>query len=103
MSCPHTFVKDEQLAPPHDSPSERDDLPLSDGQVPSTARDLGIERDAGVIRAFLQREEACRTKRVVEGGVVMRSEWVEILAQRSAQQLGLLQRRSEGVSHGMSG
>ena len=101
--CLHTFVEDEQLAPPHNSPSERDDLPLSDGQVPSTARNLRIERDPCMVRALLQREEACRAKRVIERGVVMRSEWVKVLAQRPAQQLGLLQRRSEGFSHRMSG
>ena len=89
LVCRHTFVKNEQLAPPHNSPSERDDLPLSDGQVPSTTRDLRIERDTGVIRALLQREEACRAKRVVERGVIMRSEWVKVLAHGPAEEFGL--------------
>ena len=49
-----TFVEDQQLAPPYDSPSKRDDLALADRQVAATSGNIGIKRDTRIAALFLQ-------------------------------------------------
>lgn len=83
------LVEDQELAPPDDGAREREDLPLADGQVRTAARDLAVERDARVVALVLQVEEACGAERVVEHRVVVLREGVEVLAERSAEKLGL--------------
>ena len=47
------LVENEQLAPPDDRTSEREDLSLPDRKVPAAARNLGIEGDGRYISLAL--------------------------------------------------
>ena len=40
------LIKDEQLAAAHESTSKCENLPLTDGEVATSARDLRVKRDA---------------------------------------------------------
>lgn len=84
-----TFVENEQLAPPHDRPREREDLPLPDGQVRAAPRDLRVERDARHVALVLQVEEPGGAQGVVEDCVGVFGERVEVLAERAAEKLRL--------------
>lgn len=75
------FVKDQQFTPPNDSPRESEDLSLPNGQVCTSARDLRVERDARLIAFLLQIEEPCRAKCVIEKGIVVFGERVQVLAE----------------------
>ena len=44
-----TFVENEQLASAYDRTCERQDLPLANGEVAPTARNLAIERQMAII------------------------------------------------------
>ena len=63
------LVQNKQLAPAHDRAREREDLALADGQVRAAARDLGVERDARVVRLVLQVEEPRGAERGVQDRV----------------------------------
>ena len=83
------LVEDEELALTYDRAGQREDLALADRQVAATARDLGVERDAALVVFALEGEEAGGAERVVEDGVVVLPEGVEILAEGTAEELGL--------------
>ena len=53
-----SLVQDQQLASPHNRPSERKNLTLPHGQVRAASGDFGIERDACLVAFFLEVEEA---------------------------------------------
>lgn len=84
-----TFVENEQLAPPHDRPRERENLPLPDGQVRAAPRDLRIERNARRVALVLQVEEPGGAQGVIEDGVEVFGERVQVLAERPAEELRL--------------
>ena len=92
--CPHTdrrrrFVKNEQLALPHDCAREGNDLALTNREITSTTRDSTVKRQTPLVSLSLQREETSRMKSLVQRRVVMLREWVEVLAQSTREELRL--------------
>lgn len=84
-----TFVENEQLAPPHDRAREREDLPLPDGQVCAAPRDLRVERYARRVALVLQVEEPGGAQGVIEDGVEVFGERVDVLAERPTEEFRL--------------
>lgn len=62
---------------------------MANGEVAAAAGDLAVERDAAFVVFALEGEEAGGAERVVEDGVVVLPEGVEILAEGTAQELRL--------------
>lgn len=85
----HTFIENQQLAPPHDSPSESQDLPLPHRQVRTSSCDLCVERDARLVVLVLQIEQPGGAQGAVEDGVIVLRERVEVLAKGAAEKLWL--------------
>ena len=81
------LIEDEELALAHDRTRQRENLALANRQVAASARDLGVERDAALVRLALQREQACGAEGVIQDGVVVLREGVEVLPERAAEQL----------------
>ena len=80
-----TFIENEELALAHDRSCQCKDLALADGEVTTTARDLGVERDASLVGLALQREQTRGTQRVVKNGIVVQRERIEVLTERAAE------------------
>jgi hypothetical protein len=78
------FVDDEQLAPPYERSGKRDDLALSHGEVRAARRDGAVKRQATFVSP---REEPRGTDCVVQLGVVVLAEHVQVLSDRAAQEL----------------
>ena len=60
-------------------------MALPDRQVCPAACYLAVERDPRFVVLVLEVEEAGRAEGVIQDGVVVLREWVEVLAERPAQ------------------
>jgi hypothetical protein len=88
------LVQDQQLTLSHDRSSQCNDLPLPDGQVPAAGRDLTVERQPALVCLRLECEQAGRAQGVIQLGVIVLAEHVQVLAERPGQELRLC----DGVS-----
>ena len=64
-------------------------MALADGEVRATTGDFAVERDARLVGLALQAEETGGAERVVEYGVIVLAERIEVMAECAAEQLGL--------------
>ena len=74
------LIQDQQLALADDRAGEGDDLPLSYRQVPTTTSNLGVQGEPALISEALEREQSGGAERIVQHGVVVLSEDVQVLA-----------------------
>ena len=75
-----TFVENKQLAATDHRTRERNDLSLADGEVASATGYLTVKGDAALIHVTLQVEQTSRAQRIVEDGIIMLFERIQILA-----------------------
>ena len=93
-----TFVENQELALADKRTSERQNLPLSDREVPATARNLGVQRnDTSIVLVVvcLKRMKAGCAKGSVERCIIVLVERVKVFAKGPAQQLGRLRNDSD--------
>jgi hypothetical protein len=84
-----TFIEDQQLAATNYSPSQSKNLALTDREIGSTGGNRGVKGDATLFDVLLQGKESSGTEGIVQACIVVLIKRIQVLAEGSAQKLGL--------------
>lgn len=89
-----TFIQDQQLATTHNCSGKSQNLTLTYRQVATPAGNRSVKRNFIFIHSILEGEKTGCSKSIIQLGIVMLVEWVQVLAKGTAQQLRLYQNLS---------